>query len=398
MALVLEVAAHPTGPWLVKAGGIQYAVPPRLGQALLPLAGRVPECRELRACLEKARTGHADEISLPEIETWVRELSRALTPGFAVRNGRVRERQSRRPIRFRVPLIPASLVRRITGVLQAIAGNWGLAAMGMLGGAGYLVAGYLFAASGGGAGSGQVGFSRDMGTAASGLGLFLLTAVWHELGHAAALARSGYPPGGIGAGLLFVIPVLFADVTAVGALPRAARIRVDVSGTVFQLGMGGLFMALAGWNIFAPALTLALALAGSSALLAITWSLFPFIRSDGYWLLCDMLGLEDLDRPPSKPISNPLRVFLVGYQLTNALFLLMVGVYFPFRMYGLLSGLAHRLGVPRDSTWESWIATAAGVAFLGMMGIGITRRIVILVRSVRVVAKRPAEGVSQFDE
>jgi len=31
------------------------------------------------------------------------------------------------------------------------------------------------------------------------LALFLATAVWHELGHAAALRRGGYPPGGIGA-------------------------------------------------------------------------------------------------------------------------------------------------------------------------------------------------------
>jgi hypothetical protein len=396
VALVLEVAAHATGPWLVKAGSVQYAVPPRLGQALLPLAGRIPECRELRACLVNARTGHADEVSLPEIETWVRELSRALTPGFAVRNGLPRGRQARRIIRFRVPLIPASLVGRITVVLQALAGNRGLAAMGLLGGAGYLVAGYLFAAGGGGAGSGQVGFSWDLGTAATGLGLFMLTAVWHELGHAAALARSGYRPGGIGAGLLFVIPVLFADVTPVGALPRAGRIRVDVSGTVFQLGLGGVFMVLAGWGIFAPALTLVLALAGSSALLAICWSLFPFIRSDGYWLLCDMLELEDLDRPPSKPISNRLRVFLVGYQLTNAAFLLMVGVYFPFRMFRLLLGLAHRLGIPLDSDTTKWVAAAAGVAFLGMMGVGITRRIWTLVRSARSVAKRPPGGVSQF--
>ncbi len=37
-------------------------------------------------------------------------------------------------------------------------------------------------------------------------------------------------------------------------------------------------------------------LAGSSALLAVAWSLFPFIRSDGYWLLCDLLGMDDLDR------------------------------------------------------------------------------------------------------
>ncbi len=275
--------------------------------------------------------------------------------------------------------------------------------MGLLGGTGYLFGGYFIAAAsaasaagGAGAGFGQVGFSWDLGTAAAGLGLFLLTAVWHELGHASALARSGYPPGGIGAGVLFVIPVLFADVTAVGALPRAGRIRVDVSGTIFQLGCGGVFMALAGWNLFAPALTPALTLAASSALLAISWSLFPFIRSDGYWLLCDLLGLVDLDRPPSKPISRKLRVFLVGYQLTNAAFLLLIGIYFPFRMIGLLIGLAQFLGIPQNLPATKWVAVAAGVAFFGMMGIGITRRIVILVKSARLVAKGFPGDVSQI--
>jgi hypothetical protein len=134
-------------------------------------------------------------------------------------------------------------------------------------------------------------------------------------------------------------------------------------------------------------------LAASSALLAISWSLFPFIRSDGYWLLCDLLGLEDLDQTPSKPISKRLRVFLVGYQITNAAFLLVIGVYFPLRIIGLLLGLAHRFGVPVDSEATKWIAAAAGVGFLGMMGIGITRRIVILLKSARAVAKGPPGGL-----
>jgi len=383
MTSVLDVIPHPTGPWLVKAGDILYAVPPRLGRALRPLAGRVPQCRELRICLTDIQAGQMDDISVPEIETWVGELSRALSPGSAVKNSRIPGQQAGRPIRLRVPLVPAAVVRKLAGVLQVLAGNRGLAVMALLGGAGYVVAACpVF-----GAGSGQVGFSWDLGTVAAGLGLFLLTAIWHELGHATALARSGYPPGGIGAGVLFVIPVLFADVTAVGALPRSGRIRVDVSGIFFQLALGGAFMALAGWFTTIPVCASALTLAGSSALLAVSWSLFPFIRSDGYWLLCDLLGLDDLDRPPSKPISKRLRAFLVGYQLTNAAFLLLIGVYFPLRIVGLLFGLAHRLGIPLDSAAVKWLAPAAGLAFMGMMGIGIVRRIVVLVRSARVVAR-----------
>ena len=382
MSQVLEVVAHPDGPWLVKVGKILYAVPPRLGRALRPLAGRAPEYRELRACLANVRAVPADEICTPEIEAWVCELSRALTPGSAVENSQVPgqkiERKVGRPIRLRVPLIPAPVVRRFAGVLQILAGNRGLSFMMLLGGAGYLVAG---------TGSGQVGFSWDLETVAAGLGLFLMTAIWHELGHAAALARSGYPAGGIGAGILFVIPVLFADVTAVGVLPRAGRIRVDVSGVIFQLGAGGILMGLTRWCQAAPAWGSALTLAGSSALLAISWSLFPFIRSDGYWLLCDLLGLDDLDRPPARPISKRLRVFLVAYQLVNAVFLLMIGVYFPLRMTGLLFGLAHRIGLSLDPAAAKWLALVAGLAFMGMMGVGVTRRIVILVRSARVVAR-----------
>ena len=369
---VLEIVSHPTGPWLVKAGNIMYAVPPRLGRALRPLAGQLPDRREIRQCLAEVRQG--DELSKPEIETWVCELSRALAPNPNPTNGRAGLRRAGRSLRWRVPLVSAPLVRRLAGILRRLAGNRGLALMATLGVGGYLVAG-----------SGQVGFSWDLRTMAAGLGLFLLTAIWHELGHAAALARSGYPPGGIGAGVLFVIPVLFADVTAMGALPRAGRIRVDISGMIFQLGAGGVLMALAGWGGADRAWTPAVALAGSSALLAISWSLFPFIRSDGYWLLCDLLGLRDLDRPPSRPASRRLRVFLAGYQLANAAFLLMVGIYFPWRIVGLLLGLAYRAGIPQDSPAVKWLAAAMGLAFLGMMGAGVVRRITVLIRSAMAV-------------
>ena len=372
---VLEIVSHPTGPWLVKAGNITYAVPPRLGRALRPLAGQLPGRREIRNCLAEVR--QEKEISEPEIETWVLELSQALEQKSSTPNKRAGARRVGRSIRLRVPLLPAPVVRRLAGFLRVLAGNGGLACAATLGLAGYLMAG-----------SGQVGFSWDLGTTVAGLGLFLLTAIWHELGHAAALARSGYPPGGIGAGVLFVIPVLFADVTAMGALPRAARIRVDVSGMIFQLGAGGILMALASWGGDDQAWTPALTMAGSSALLAITWSVFPFIRSDGYWLLCDLLELVNLDRPPSRPINNGLRIFLIAFQLANAAFLLVIGVYFPLKIMGLLARLAHRLGLPVDSAAGRWLVAAAGVGLIAMLGVGVVRRIMALVRSARAVARQ----------
>ena len=366
ISAVLEVVAHPSGPWLVKAGEFLYAVPPGLGRALRPLAGRRPADRELRDCLG------AGPLS-PEIETWVGELNRALGPPSVTK---IKSRLVGRPIRFRVPLIPVPWVQRLARRLKFLTGNRSLAALTLLGAAGYLVVG-----------SGRAGFSWDLGILAAGLGLFLVSAIWHEMGHAAALARSGYPPGGIGAGILFVIPVLFADVTAVGALSRIGRLRVDVSGVVFQLAAGGLFMATSSWPAVPAAAAQILALAGSSALLAVTWSLFPFIRSDGYWLLCDLLKLDDLDRPPKALPQRGLRVFMVGYQLANALFLLMIAIYFPWRIFGLLLVVSHRWGVPQELSTAKWLAAAVGVLFLGLMGVGITRKMALLARSAVKTAR-----------
>ena len=67
------------------------------------------------------------------------------------------------------------------------------------------------------------------------LGVFLVTALAHELGHAAALAREGWPPGSVGVGLLWVLPVGWCDVSAVALLPRRGRVRVDLAGVAFQL-------------------------------------------------------------------------------------------------------------------------------------------------------------------
>jgi hypothetical protein len=225
------------------------------------------------------------------------------------------------------------------------------------------------------AGTGPTGFAPTISIVVAGLGLFLLSALWHELGHAAAVARSGYPPGGIGAGLLFVIPVLYADVSAVGVLPRRERVRVDLAGIIFQLGAGG-GMAAAGRVAGIPQLSAgALTLAGFSALAAVLWSLIPFVRSDGYWLLCDLLDLETLEKPAPAPHSLFLRIFLVVYQLANVAFLLTVAFYFPWRVIGSVLTLAEGTGLTIGPVAANRLAWGAFLTFLALTGGGLTCRI-----------------------
>lgn len=351
MGSVLEILPHARGPWLVCAGGVKFAVPVAVGMALEPLAGSLPDPQEIRSCL-------VGTLPRDDAEAWSDQLSNLLV-GEA-------PRRPARAIRFRISLLPAPLVGRLARCLGPLTDGRHLVILGLIGGVGY---GASIS------GAGPVGFSPDLGSLAGGLGLLLLSAVWHELGHAASLARSGYPPGGIGAGFLFVIPVLYADVTAVSVLTKLRRLRVDAAGVIFQLAAGGLMMAstrLPGCTAF---MVSALTLAGSSVLVAVAWSLFPFIRSDGYWLLCDLLGLDDLDQPPRASAPRALRIFLVFYQLANAGFLLLVGFIFPWRVAQLALFLISRAGHSLEPMAANWLTVVLAAAFMGALGIGLARRI-----------------------
>lgn len=327
MSSGLEVVAHPTGLWLVRAGRTAYAVPAAVGQALREGDKPVPE-----------------GMDPEQWAAFVASLSAALDGGGSASGHRLPP-----PIWLRLPLLPARLVGWMAGQLTPLTGGRGLAGCVLVGLVGFGHLALAAAASPIRLAPGSVGLA---------LGCFLLTALWHELGHAAAIARHGYPPGGIGLGLLFVIPVLFADVTAVGALPRAERVRVDLSGVVFQFGLGGV-LALVGRGLGDAFLV-----GAWLALVAVCWSLFPFIRADGYWLVCDMLGVDELEVDPEPRPQGWVRRILSVYRLVNAVFLLGVGFWLPLRYVRHGEAVLDRLG------WN-WTRTEFLVPLVMLAGVGL---------------------------
>gem|GEM_PF-1792055 len=225
-------------------------------------------------------------------------------------------RMFRDPLWLRLPLASPAAVRRASGFLSPLAGPTGLGLAAAAGLAGYGLAW---------AGGWQRGWPvLHEGGLAPGLVLFLVTAVWHELGHAAALARQGYPPGRLGIGVMVVIPVLFVDVTPVALLPPRGRLVVNAAGACFQLGIGGI-LALAAGTCEAGWLRDASGIAAGSALAAVLWSLWPFIRSDGYWLVADLLGVGALDRPPGPQIGRRARTGILIHRVTNLAFIVAAG-------------------------------------------------------------------------
>ncbi len=127
-------------------------------------------------------------------------------------------------------------------------------------------------------------------------GLFIISLLFHELGHAAACARYGAPPSGIGFTLYLIYPAFFSDVSAAWRLKRWQRVVVDVGGAYFQVIAGCLFAGLfllTGWQPWR--------LTVWAIVYSIFFSLNPVLKFDGYWVVADALGVVNLG-------SQPLRI------------------------------------------------------------------------------------------
>jgi putative peptide zinc metalloprotease protein len=120
-------------------------------------------------------------------------------------------------------------------------------------------------------------------------GLTMLSAAFHEVGHAAAATYGGAAPGAMGVGLYLVWPAFYTDVTDSYRLGRGGRLRVDLGGlyfnAIFAVAVLGAW-TLVGWD--------ALLLLIPAQLFHMLYQLLPFVRFDGYHILADLVGVPDL--------------------------------------------------------------------------------------------------------
>ncbi len=146
---------------------------------------------------------------------------------------------------------------------------------------------WLFAVHGLGGGVRQV--LRDPADMLVVIGLSLVSAVFHEFGHAAGCRYGGARTGVIGVGIYMVWPAFFTNVTDSYRLSRAGRLRTDLGGlyfnAVFMLALAGLYVATS-----SEVLLLVIAFTH----LEMLEQLMPFARFDGYFILSDLVGVPDL--------------------------------------------------------------------------------------------------------
>ncbi|WP_066293959.1 hypothetical protein [Arthrobacter sp. B6] len=117
----------------------------------------------------------------------------------------------------------------------------------------------------------------------------VLSAGFHEFGHAAAARKGGATPGAMGAGLYLIWPAFFTDVTDSYRLGRGGRLRTDLGGLYFNAIVAVAIMA-AWWATGFDALLLVVV----TQILQMVRQLLPLVRFDGYHILADTTGVPDL--------------------------------------------------------------------------------------------------------
>ncbi|MCX8455985.1 M50 family metallopeptidase [Paenarthrobacter ureafaciens] len=117
----------------------------------------------------------------------------------------------------------------------------------------------------------------------------ILSAGFHEFGHAAAARKGGATPGAMGAGLYLVWPAFYTDVTDSYRLGRGGRLRTDLGGLYFNAIVAVAIMGL-WWATGFDALLLVVA----TQILQMVRQLLPLVRFDGYHILADATGVPDL--------------------------------------------------------------------------------------------------------
>jgi len=121
------------------------------------------------------------------------------------------------------------------------------------------------------------------------LGLVILSAAFHECGHATACAYGGARPGAMGAGLYIVWPAFYTDVTDAYRLGKGARLRTDLGGVYFN----AIFILITAGTYFLTGFE-PLLLIIPFQLLEMIHQFLPFIRLDGYYIVSDLTGVPDM--------------------------------------------------------------------------------------------------------
>jgi len=117
----------------------------------------------------------------------------------------------------------------------------------------------------------------------------------HELGHAYTAVRYGCRVPVIGLAFMMLLPMPYTDVTDAWRLPlRSQRLAIGVAGILVELALA--VLATLAWSFLPDGglRSAAFILATTTWIMTLSINLSPFMRFDGYYILSDAWGIDNL--------------------------------------------------------------------------------------------------------
>ncbi len=145
-------------------------------------------------------------------------------------------------------------------------------------------------------------------------GLFTLIKITHEFGHALTARRYGVDVPHMGVAFIVMYPILYTETTGAWKLTsKRKRLHIGLAGITTELILAAYFLLL--WHLLptgSPGQTIAFAVVTISLIGSLFVNLNPFMRFDGYYVLSDLMGIENLHARAIEMARWRLRQFLWG--------------------------------------------------------------------------------------
>lgn len=210
---------------------------------------------------------------------------------------------------FRVPLVrPQALLHRTLPLVRPLASLPALLVLGALG----LLGLYLVSREWDAFVATFQGYATWEGALLMGLALLLVKAA-HELGHAYTAVRYGCRVHSMGVAFVVMAPLLYTDVTDAWRLrDRRQRLAIDSAGIKVEIGIAAIALFLWAFLPEGPSRSVAFTLSVVSVLSSLAINLNPFMRFDGYYLLSELTGIDNLQSRAFELGRWKLREWLFG--------------------------------------------------------------------------------------
>ncbi|MFA6567528.1 MAG: HlyD family efflux transporter periplasmic adaptor subunit [Victivallales bacterium] len=213
---------------------------------------------------------------------------------------------------FRIPLIsPDRFLQRTLERVMAIFNPWTLFTLKMVAAIGYLcliVNFYKFADA-------FIASISIQGLLRYSLAIVLIKVI-HEFAHAYTARNYGCRVRKMGVAFIVFFPRFYTDITDSWRIPdRWKRFQIDGAGVFSELLIGG-FAALVWANTSSgPANTVAYYIFAVSILNTVFVNGNPFIRYDGYYMLMDIVNIDNLQKRGTELVRGIWRRYLFGMEV-----------------------------------------------------------------------------------